>query len=223
MKDRPVFVAGVASVTSGCYGHAGVDSFPQAVVRLTESGLIDPSFGGGDGISPIEGSTSFPGLGIDSADGALVSVGSTGGKRPEFRFGTTLIRLRQNGNRMRSFGVDGARAFKRLNLGVVLRSAATILSYRDGLTVVLARIRSDGSRDASFGEDGLARVTLPTRVGSHLRPVAVDQRGGFCSPASSARLSPLPRRASRGIALSSCRACCRTAASMRASGTTAGS
>jgi len=198
-RNRPVLVAGVLSPTSGCEGHGGVASRPRAVVRLTESGQPDPTFGGGDGVSPIEGSTSFPGLQIDGEDRPVAGVGRIGTPRAECEFGTTLFPLRRDGERMASFSSDGIRVFKRLNLAVLEPSGAMILSYRRDQTLSVASLRRDGRPDESFGQGGMAKVHLPFEVGFHVRPVAVDARGrillaGFIGSPVPMRAKRLPRR-----------------------------
>jgi uncharacterized delta-60 repeat protein len=175
-RNRPVFVAGVSALSSYCYGHSFIDSQPRAVVRLTEAGTPDPSFGVGDGISPIEGATGFRGLEVDAADRPVVGVGGIGGvSGAECRLGTTLIRFRQDGERLASFGTDGVRELKGLSLDVVQPSGAMILSQRRKRALILHRLKPDGDRDLRFGESGSARVALPDgfRVGT----VAVDERG----------------------------------------------
>jgi uncharacterized delta-60 repeat protein len=173
-RDRPVLVAGVSSTTSACNGHSFINSQPRAVVRLTETGMPDPSFGGGDGISPIEGSNGFSGLEVDAADRPVVAVGRIGGVRTECRLGTTLIRLRRDGERLAGFGAGGIRELRRLNLDVLQSSGAMILSQRRKQALIQLRLKSDGDRDLSFGGNGSARVALP--AGFHVRPVAVDER-----------------------------------------------
>jgi uncharacterized delta-60 repeat protein len=176
-RDRPVLVAGLTSPTSGCYAHGGVGSRPRAVVRLTESGQPDPTFGGGDGVSPIEGSASFPGLGIDGKDRPVAGVGRIGSPTAECQLGTTLFRLGEDGERLSAFGSDGIRVFKWLSLAVLEPSGTMILSSRHDQTLSLVRLRPNGSRDMSFGQGGVARVHLPLDIGFHARPVAVDPRG----------------------------------------------
>ena len=172
-RGRPVFIAGVMSFTSGCYGKPGTDYRPRAVVRLTESGRPDSSFGSGDGISLLQGTTSFPGLAIDGDDRPVAGVGP----REECKGGATIYRLRRDGRRLTGFGSDGVRSYKGLSLAFVEPSGAMVLSGRRGQALQVARVRADGSLDAGFGRDGSARVHLPVKVGLHLRPAAVDRDG----------------------------------------------
>ena len=72
-RNRPVLVAGAFFTTAACYGHSFVNALPRAVVRLTEAGMPDPSFGGGDGISPIEGSNGFRGGMVSASFASAIS------------------------------------------------------------------------------------------------------------------------------------------------------
>jgi uncharacterized delta-60 repeat protein len=174
-RDRPVLVAGVSATTTSCDGNSYITEQPRAVVRLTDTGMRDPSFGGGDGISPIEGSTGFRGLELDAADRPVVGVSTIGDVRLRCRIRTTLVRLRQDGERLAGFGADGVRELRGLGLDVVQSSGAMILGQRRKHALVLVRLKSDGERGLNFGGNGLARVALPH--GFHVRPVAVDERG----------------------------------------------
>lgn len=176
-RDRPVFVAGVAAAVSGCYAHGTVSYVPRAVVRLTESGQADAGFGAGDGVSLIEGSAGFPGLGFDAADQPVVGAGPLGGHDAGCEPGTTVYRLRQDGGRLAGFGTDGVRVFKRLHLALVEPSGALILTRRQGPTLHLVRVGANGVRDRGFGEGGVERLRLPFAVGFHLKPTAVDGKG----------------------------------------------
>lgn len=200
-RGRPVFVAGVTSSTSGCYAKPGVGYRPRAVVRLTESGRPDPTFGGTSGISFLQGTTSFPGLALDGDDRPVASVGL----RNECKSGTTIYRLRQDGGRLSSFGSEGVRAFKRLNLGVVEPSGAMVLSGQQGRVLDVVRIGANGGRDGSFGKRGSARIVLPVAVGIHLRPAAVDGRGrillaGFVGSPDGSPAKGQPRHSSFVVA-----------------------
>jgi uncharacterized delta-60 repeat protein len=177
-RDRPVLVAGVTEVFGGCYAKGGqLRMYPRAVVRLTEAGQTDRSFGGGDGLAPIIGFTEFPGLGIDGRDRPVVGVGSLVQPEPECRGGTTLIRLREDGRRMRGFGPRGTQAFKRADLSFVAHSGAIVLADQHRRTLRVTRLRPSGDLDAGFGRAGTAGVRLPLAVGNHVSPVAADAQG----------------------------------------------
>ena len=196
-RDRPVFVAGASVAVSGCHAHGSVAEVPRAVVRLNEAGAPDPTFGA-DGVSPIGGSTEFPGLGLDAADQPVSGVGRLdpyhGGCAP----GTAVFRLRQDGARIAGFGSDGVRIFRRFHLALVEPSGALILSRRDGRTLHLLRVRADGSRDKGFGRGGVAQVRLPAIPELHVKPAAVDAKGrillvGFVGSPSAEPAAGRPR------------------------------
>lgn len=177
-RDRPVLVVGVTEVFGGCYSKGGqLTMYPRAVVRLTEAGETDRSFGGGDGLAPVTGFTEFPGLGIDGRDQPVVSVGSLVRPEPECRRGTTLIRLREDGQRMRGFGPRGTQAFKRADFSFVARSGAIFLADPHRRTLRITRLRPSGRLDSGFGRGGTAGVRLPLAVGNHVSPVAADAEG----------------------------------------------
>jgi uncharacterized delta-60 repeat protein len=171
---------------------------------LTEPGQLDPSFGGGDGVSgPIEDSTSVPALELDGDGAAVVGVGRINSRQAECEPGTTLYRFRQNGGRMKSFGSGGVRVFTRLHLAFVEPSGAMILSRRAARTLRLVRIAPDGSRDMGFGRHGVAEAHLP--AGLHVRPVAVDARGrillaGFVGSPSGSTKKGKPKHSSFVVA-----------------------
>ncbi len=56
-------------------------------MRLTAAGLLDPTFGDGDGVSPIpiEGTTGSPGFDLDGQGGSVVAVGRLDGSHPDCR------------------------------------------------------------------------------------------------------------------------------------------
>jgi hypothetical protein len=176
-RGRPVLVAGVSEPFSGCYGHGSPLTQPRAVVRLTTSGRLDPSFGGGDGISPIEGSATVPSLGIAADDGIVVSAGRAGGFAAACRRGTTLYRLGPGGESVAGFGSGGALVERHFRLAEVEPSGSMILAGGRGDTLGLARLLPDGTRDMGFGGHGLARVVPPHAARAFVGPVAVDGKG----------------------------------------------
>jgi uncharacterized delta-60 repeat protein len=173
-RDRPILVAGVRTVVRGCYAKSSIAPQPKALVRLTDSGTPDPSFGGGDGISPLEGSGYF-GLGIDGTDRTVVDVDSIGGSPAGCGSGSALIRLGRDGERSPEFGEGGVRTLGGGSLYVAERSGAMILARSLTQATALFRLKADGTLDQSFGGDGSTRVALPPRA--HVKPVAVDGRG----------------------------------------------
>lgn len=195
--DRPVFVAGVSAWTSGCSGHGGVGTRPRAVIRLTESGQLDSTFGAGDGTSAIKGSTSFPSLGLDRKNRPVVGAGP----KVECHGGTTIYRLREDGARLPWFGRNGAGAFKPFHLDLVEPSGGVVLSYRQGRTLTVVRLRPDGRRNIHFGVRGAARIRLPLNGGFHVKPAAIDERNrvllvGFVGSPLSEGAKKQPERSS---------------------------
>jgi hypothetical protein len=218
-RNRPVFVAGASAVSSYCYGHSFIDSQPRAVVRLTEAGAPDPSFGGGDGVSPIEGATGFRGLEVDAADRPVVGVGGIGGvSGAECRLGTTLVRLRQDGERLASFGTDGVRELRGLSLDVVQPSGAMILSQRRKRALILHRLRPDGDRDLRSAKADLPGWHCP--MGSAAGRSRLTRRAASCSPASTAP-DPVPTGVGSDPTPSSSSACSPAAGRTAPSATTA--
>lgn len=176
-QDRPVLVAGVTTETTGCVAHSGPATRPRAVVRLTAAGLPDPTFGEGDGVSPIEGTTGSPGLGLDGEGAPVVAVGRIDGPHPECEPGTAVLRLGAQGERVPGFGAEGVATFEDLHLSFVEPSGGVVLSHRKGRTLSVMETNADGGPEATFGSGGVARVRLPFDARLHVEPVAVDGRG----------------------------------------------
>ncbi len=173
-RDRPVLLAGAAAVAPACIGKGGIEEVPRAVVRLTTSGALDPTFGRG-GKSTIEGTQSGSLLG--AGEGQLaVGTGPIGGNRPQCRYGATVYRLGPNGERSAEFGPAGVRSFRPFRLGALEPSGGVIVDYLRRHTLVLKRIAPSGTTDTSFGSDGVADVSLPTRPGLQVSSVLVDEQ-----------------------------------------------
>ena len=175
-RDRPVLVAGVGSVLSGCHGHAGFEFVPRAVVRLTESGGRDLGFGNG-GRASVAGTARFPTVATDAGGGVVAKVGPSRGGLSRCRSETTLVRLGASGNRLPMFGERGALRLGQLRLALVEPSGASIVYRYRGRNLDLARIGANGGRSRSFGQHGLAVVRLPPGAAFGVRPVAVDGSG----------------------------------------------
>jgi Domain of unknown function (DUF5122) beta-propeller len=78
-QDRPVLLAGVDNATAPCFGHSGIEPTPRAIVRLTEAGQLDRSFGKG-GISHLLGRPSplYAALGVTQGNRLTAVLGSSG-------------------------------------------------------------------------------------------------------------------------------------------------
>jgi uncharacterized delta-60 repeat protein len=174
-QDRPVLAVGALVPVGGCYakGQPGVQT--RAVARLTEAGLPDPTFGKG-GIAPAAGTASRPYLGLATGDRPIVDVGPTGGREPECRRGSTVIRLGEDGARLRSFGRRGAIHVQAFAVALSEPSGATILT-RWGARLELRRRGPQGGKDGSFGQDGVEKLPQVGARGVSVGPVAVDSQG----------------------------------------------
>jgi uncharacterized delta-60 repeat protein len=171
-QDRPVFLVGAAAIELGCYAGA-VTHFPEALVRLTEAGSVDTSFGR-DGLAPITGSTGSPTLTLDARDRPAIRLGQYVEPELNCRAGTALARLDANGHAVGSFGSYGIEQVHRnLHLDFVTPAGAIVLSHRSGRRLDVVRIGLSGRPDGDFG--ARAKVHLP--AGAHIRPVGVDAKG----------------------------------------------
>lgn len=174
---RPVFVAGSPSPGGGCEAKPTVIPQPVAVARLTESGQLDPTFGGGDGVVPISGSGSSPALATAGTEETVVGVGREGSFKASCGIGTTIYRLGGGGEPVAGFGPGGRRSFKVLKLSLVEPSGSLILAGQVGRTLTLSRVLGNGAVDRGFGTGGTANVVLPLATGIHVRPAALDSQG----------------------------------------------
>jgi len=175
-RDRPVLVAGVGSVLSGCQGHAGVAFAPRAVIRLTESGGRDPGFGS-NGKSLVAGTASLPTVATDAAGGIVAEVGPSRRGVSRCRSETTLVRLGATGDRLRTFGEHGVLRLRRLRLALVEPSGASIVYRYQGRKIDLGRIGASGRLSRGFGHHGLAALRLPPGSAMGVKPVSVDSSG----------------------------------------------
>jgi uncharacterized delta-60 repeat protein len=156
-----------------------------AVARYTTGGLLDPAFGGGDGLVTIEFGSYAQAYDLAlQSDGKLVLAGAGGASGDAHAF--ALVRLNADGSLDddsdgdSGFGGDGK---------VTTSSEAPISAIAiqpDGRIVALgnlngtsymARYEPDGDLDTSFGPGGLdgdGRLTLP---GDSLRDLALQPDG----------------------------------------------
>jgi hypothetical protein len=190
-KNRPVLAVGAAAIELGCNAGA-VTYYPHGVVRLTEAGTVERSFGE-KGLAPIVGSTGVPGFGIDAAGRPALGLGHYLHPELNCRPGTALGRLRANGKRVGNFGSDGAASLNRnLNFDFVTPSGTIVLSHRSGRTLQVVRVGLSGRPDSGFGEVGTANVRLPAEAGAELRPVGVDTKGRIVLAGFTGRGGPFP-------------------------------
>lgn len=177
---RPVFVAAALGTAAACEGHGAGGAFPEAVVRLTEAGLLDPSFGGGTGISRFTGAgnSPFPFFGLAAGDQPVVAVGRVGTYAAKCGIGTIAYRFGPAGEPLTAFGPGGAREFPTAHVALVEPSGTLILiEGRGRRTLALTAIEPDGSPDPGFGEGGVAIVNVPDVIGLRVEPAAVDAQG----------------------------------------------
>jgi uncharacterized delta-60 repeat protein len=175
-QDRPVLALNVTEPVGGCYAKGGPGDQPRAVVRLTEAGLPDPTFGE-NGVARTPGTALLPFLGLTAGDRPIIDVGPTGGREPECHRGATVIRFGADGTRLGSFGHRGVVHVKAFGVALAEPSGATILSRPERPQLELRRRGPKGNPDRSFGTDGLAKVPAPSKRKTTLEPVAVDSSG----------------------------------------------
>ena len=144
---------------------------PKALVlRLTETGVFDPNFGGGDGwtTSSFGSSAEFADVALD-AKGRIVA---TGWMNAGLSSDVAVGRLRLDGSFDQRFSGDGRAT---VDLGERYDRGAAVAIQNDGKIVVaggtysdtnddndplLVRFRARGSLDMSFGVNGRRRLDL---------------------------------------------------------------
>ena len=177
---RPLVVVGAEALFEACEGHGEGGVQPQALVRLTEAGQPDPTFGAGTGISPIVGAgkTRPLFLGLAEGDQPVVGVGRGGGtEAAKCGFGTIVHRFGPAGEPLSTFGPEGAREFLASHAELVEPSGTTILTaYRGRRTLRLLTLGPEGALEPGFGE-GVASIQVPPVVGLHLELAGVDSKG----------------------------------------------
>jgi uncharacterized delta-60 repeat protein len=141
----------VATQPDGKLVVGGLANRQRAVFRLTSSGDLDRTFGGGDGIAPTPGEAPAKDVAL-APDGSIVTGGRSGGN-------FYLARLTPDGSPDPSFGNGGVVVPA---LGVAEPQAIAVQA--NGRIVVagtkqgnffLARFRPTGSLDPAFGAGGI--------------------------------------------------------------------
>lgn len=148
-----------------------IRAFDRLLARVTPAGDLDQSFGGGDGIAPLDpiepvASVSF------GPDEEITVAGSNGGENVQ------LLRLDGNGVPVERFGNGGFRVLGGLSFrdAELDRSGRTLLlgksvpgAGRLGPPQRVVRLGRDGALDRSFGVHGHAAV----RVRGHARLASI--------------------------------------------------
>ena len=154
---------------------AGIRGDDAAVARYQADGSPDPTFGGGDGVTPIAKLDGDPSscksptglvVGPDGTTNVLLSVGC-GGESGEL-VQASVVRLDAAGVPDKSFDHDGSQTFSLASRwrcgyagGLALQADGRLLvgggdggCYERRSPFRLARINPDGTLDASFGPRG---------------------------------------------------------------------
>jgi uncharacterized delta-60 repeat protein len=171
-ENRPILIAGVWSAIGSCHGKGGVGNTAAAVVRLTETGAIDPTYGS-NGISPIAGSNYLSKIRINDQDQVAVGVGP----RAKCSQEEAVIRLGESGERLSEFGSEGVLPLARDHLLALEASGGMIVGHKQASRLELSRLSPQGLRDPSFGNGGIATVRVPGGAASQISSLLVDSRG----------------------------------------------
>jgi uncharacterized delta-60 repeat protein len=190
-QDRPLFAVGAATGDSPCRAHSFIGWRPNAIVRLTPSGLLDPEFGEGDGLSPtfpeFDG-TPLVSLALTSDDQPLMG-GALSGGCPE---GASVIRLSEEGTPLPGYGTEGRQNFRKLEFVAFAPDGGAILERRRFTTEIVRRVTPQGRPDPSFGHDGTITLKIPPGADPY-QSAAVDSEGRILIVRSYARPAARPR------------------------------
>jgi uncharacterized delta-60 repeat protein len=164
-----------------CQGTAGINI--SVVGRLTSTGVLDTTFGGGDGLYTATNTTTYDLKDVKvQADGKMVVVGSANVSN---QLDGLMMRLTSAGDLDTSFNTTGILVFPFSTLGDVLYS---VVIQADGKYVaggfslnttppnltetVLVRVTSGGVPDSTFATAGIKKITLGS---GNNRPVMIGQ------------------------------------------------
>jgi uncharacterized delta-60 repeat protein len=158
---------------AGAADRAAPVSVEPVLAALTATGAFDPAFGSNGAVIQhllIPSSDSAAAATVDRR-GRILVAGSTNADEALFHSDVSLIRLRPNGARDRTFGSDGQLLIdlpSPFPPYVVTGSAATAVAVqKDGrilvgatsaLGTMLLRLRPNGATDGSFGSAGTLRL-----------------------------------------------------------------
>ncbi|HWC08688.1 MAG TPA: hypothetical protein VG458_06525, partial [Solirubrobacterales bacterium] len=175
-RDRLLVVLGTVSGNAPCNGHSGYASKPRQIARLTPTGVLDPEFGGGDGLSPsfpeFEGNPRVELL-VNAADqpvaAGLRSIGCPAG--------ASVIRLDEAGAPLPGYGVEARRDFRGLRPAVLAPDGSAILRDQRSPTRKLRRVTPEGLIDPGFGAGGVVKLRMPPGADRSMEATAVDSQG----------------------------------------------
>jgi uncharacterized delta-60 repeat protein len=190
-QDRVIVTGGAsAGLRSACAHDWFWDTLTYAafVARFTETGAIDTSFGGGDGIvgghstaeNPLHAELSITPL--IGPDGQVTYAGSQGLCPRAGGFG--LVRLAEDGVLQSNFGVQGA--VRDFGEDTAMEPDGSILAFewvspwyypKEPLQVRVTHLGTNGRPVRSYGRNGHVIVKSPGGAGSHLGTLALDARG----------------------------------------------
>jgi len=188
-KDGRIVLAGTTPVF-----HDGFNYNQVALARFSADGVLDTTFGGGDGVvvlDPFFGAAAdvlatiaLDQAGNPGADGRIVIGGYTFGRNCAF-----LARVNANGSVDTTFGTDGRVILVDANAGGVRTGMSLLYSARiaaDGKIVALGqggdrgmtamRFSANGAPDTSFGVNGRTTIKF-SGAASYDTPAALALQG----------------------------------------------
>jgi uncharacterized delta-60 repeat protein len=153
-------------LVGGCAGHSsgsGCDDF--ALARYTSDGVLDPTFGGGDGKvnTDFHGGADFANAMAIMPNGDIALAGdvSSGPGAGPFTIGVAMYKPK--GTLDTSFSGDGkASGFGPVGIGaygvVALPNGELIAAGSDNDNVILEKFKANGALDPNYGTGGVATV-----------------------------------------------------------------
>jgi uncharacterized delta-60 repeat protein len=181
-------IAVVGSTVRRHGGDASTEHGDLMVARFTASGTLDPSFSS-DGLSFVDfGGDEGAWVAHVDGDGRLTVIGSDGER-------LLLTRLRHDGFRDRTFGLDGKIAVPVAGSihNIVLDGAQrVVVGYSTGRRIVLERFLPDGSRDPTF-------TPRPTKIKRFMDGLSVDDEGRIVAVGTSHGRVGVARFTSAGV------------------------
>lgn len=169
--DRPILLVGHPASRTPCYGHGGLEWYPYAVVRLTDTGQPDPAFGDG-GLRRVERISSYPApkLALDAA-GKISVAGAEGTACPDTGL---ILTLNQDGAPVGGAADSGYMRSPGRYFAGLAPDGAIIFRHRLVGLGALSRTWPDGRPDRRFGK---VRVESPKGARVQIEGILVDREG----------------------------------------------